>query len=638
MGEFRLAEDANGKLAWQAGYVPGLGPAARQDAAAYQHLPPQQETVMACTDFSRGLGIYEQDPQRPETWFGYNYSNGVDLRDGYARVMPRWITSGLAPDPTTLGLNGVVYGDGVWQGKRYVLAGWAIYRLEYILGVWQWSLWYDPGSGTGLCMGVFGNYLLAQWEGENYFHIWNNPADNTSGPMGGGTPTHQPVLNTATMAFVGLGERLFLFVQNRTVYAFNDVLDTTLTDWYSWNVGDASYDFNAAWVARDVVWIGKDEGLFAIDQDSRGGEAASIINLRTLPSNNNFRIHECWGDWIWATYGVGGKDLLTYDMNTGELHLSGFHPRDIAPQTPQYHGAVVAMAVGDGSHLYMAVTNKAVNASGTLIGYNHSLIEVSRRQNGEFIYQVVGGEESQPAYMMIDHMSGINRPVIWWFRNASPYQPAYIILSDGAVPENDATCQFDVGTGNYFVTSWLYGDFVDISKAFYNLQRECRNLTASQTVNIAYQVNDATDSDAWTNLVTWSSGNGFQSTPTYFPNGLTPKRIRFKVTLYTAVTNKTPILEKLLAHCRLMQPKVKAFSLTIICATDSPSHSAREMRNTFFTLAELDAAITLTDMEGKPYIGNILRDTSLAEMAYFDQKNPVYAISFVFLEADALGG
>lgn len=618
-----LARDGKGSVAWRLDQAPGLSEAARPGAASYFDFPPSQEWVPALTDFGAGCGIYEVDPQRPETWNGYYLSTGCEATKGHIILSPQ-IQMSYINGVVGAGLDGPHKNKVTWSGSVFEGAGGAIYKWDSA-NKW-WVLW-DEHEAAGVISHtvVFGNNLLVQWEGQNYFHIYTDPYDNTA-------VSHNTVFNAAVYRFVVLRKVVYCFVgANNQVYANEDATETTLTNWLSLTAGDISYDVNEAFAERDIVWVFKDDGLYALHAYSTGGEAECIVSLKTAPSDNNGRIFTTWGNWIVAGVSQDSMNLMAYNMETGEVRMD-WHPRYRFPKTPQLHGSVHGLTSAPGTPLYMVVGNPGYP------GYGYYLLEVTERDR-RLVYHTKGGHADRPDVIVVEWMAGLNRSILWWFFQSSPYAPGYFRFTDGRNPEDDNTYLFDTGADDYLISSWLPGNFVDMPKALFYWKAECERMVASQQfATLYYQIDNAQDSSPWVSLGTVST-NGW-SDDANFPASLSCKRIRFKIVLTTTSSGKTPLFRKLAPHGRAMPLTQELIRCTLTCGGEG-RRAAEGQRRAFYSFRDKDEALTLTnvnlkDSTGEPesWVGTIMRE-SVSESMRDTPNGIVTDISFAFLGATA---
>ena len=376
---FCVAQDG-GQLAFNVDTAPGLMQSARPGTAQYSDYPPEQQYTEALVDFSWGLGQLEEDPLRPETKYRYHYSSGLDTRwPGKVMQGPDIQDSGV--DPEFLGLDDTFDGIAVWQDEIFIGSGRAIYKWELDTGVWCWKLWFDSGAHATdhqaiRSMVVHNDKLIVQFaidlvsSTDERFWIFTDPDAS-------GTNTQNNVFkhanaNTEIYHMVSLRDTLYMASNTQKVWASTDETDTTFANWTEHKVGDLTTSIRAMWGARDVVWCGKDDGLHAIDSTSSGGSSPHVVDLSNRPSSKNFKFHTVWGDEIWASLGRDGSSMLVYNMVTRSYRTEGYHPRDIAPDSPQVGGAIQGLAASDKA-LYIVATREGSD------GPAYSLIEVRRR-------------------------------------------------------------------------------------------------------------------------------------------------------------------------------------------------------------------------------------------------------------------
>jgi len=169
-----------------------------------------------------------------------------------------------------------------------------------------------------------------------------------------------------------------------------------------------------------------------------------------------------------------------------------------------------------------------------------------------------------------------------------------------------------------FITSYWDGNRPQVPKAFNKLTLVSEELSSSQLVTVAYQVDNDT---AWTDI---NSANAtFNSSPSGtigLNEGVVGKRIRLRFTLTTTSSTASPVIKGFALHMSWRPPRVKRWQIVGAVEDDvrllqGVRHAlpGKRMLTNLRSLAEDVSPIAIEDIDGEEHRAHIV---SLAETQF----------------------
>ena len=333
-------------------------------------------------------------------------------------------------------------------------------------------------------------------------------------------------------------------------------------------VGDTNTYIRGLIVWNNTVYIGKDDGLYTLVDNV----ARKTTDFSWGRDSNNFHWMKAWNGALYfpILHGlyrlIGGTTQQSVGPNRGTLaYPDGTTSFKAVPSSRV--GRVVDIIPTE-NFLYLLIDGGSGNSQ-----ILSSPDGVAWSQVGE----VTAASSIAGFYTpQLTTTGALATPNLWYgvgsnvYRNIQPYG------TDD--PFESSTYQYE-STG-YLMTSWIDGGLPDIPKAVYEVGLLSEALTSTETVQVAYQLDDLT---TWQNLVD-DNGNtyAFTFSPIQFilmPEHTVAKRIRFRLTLARgSTTTLTPKVKGLIYRFMARPDAYWSWQLSL--------RSGRSIRNEYLDQSE----------------------------------------------------
>jgi hypothetical protein len=247
------------------------------------------------------------------------------------------------------------------------------------------------------------------------------------------------------------------------------------------------------------------------------------------------------------------NEYLYFGMLKGMLmryisgHLDAVGP-DLDEGLPAERQGVIRDMVGYGGRFYACIdAGDELEHYSAVLCYNY--------QGWTEIYRAPGGKRLRKLY--IQTLPGKTVQRLWV---SEEEDLVWLPLAVDPLKEAD----YRYTAAGSLVTSWIDLAYVDVNKYFSAIKlitKDC--LAGHQTVAVEFQLDNATDADAWTTVgtVETSPTQKLALSATHNTQG---KRIRFRLTLSSDDATKTPQVKALVVDTILRQPVKKSWSLTFL--------------------------------------------------------------------------
>ncbi|KKM60671.1 hypothetical protein LCGC14_1539470, partial [marine sediment metagenome] len=302
-------------------------------------------------------------------------------------------------------------------------------------------------------------------------------------------------------------------------------------------VGDGSSDITSLIVMNGVLFIGKEDGLYALPVD---GRPVLVLSFKEQKKASNFKYHT---NFQGIEYVSAGDDIL--EVITGAsvaINIDYMGPLALSPELAAT-GTIKGLT-NDGKNLYAVY----------LVGSDY-IIYMGRERRDDKVglrwewipYINLGANVCGSIQVM--QRSGQNAKL--WFAYGTNI--AYVVLSDN--PTGDSNYRFT--TQGYLITTYLTGGYDTWQKVMYQLWTIAKNLTATINVKV-YYMKDAEVS--WTLLATIIT-NDVQSVDLA---SLYCQKVRLKIELNSNDSTKTPILQEFIYRGVLQPEQTRTLDMTVI--------------------------------------------------------------------------
>jgi len=460
----------------------------------------------------------------------------------------------------------------------------------------------------------------------------------------------------------------FLAALNENLWRFNqlNVADNAAVapamggNWSAdYKVGDKSYDFTWVLNHRGILVIGKEDGLYSIDQ--YGNAEQLIPELRASSHELNFRRMLSWKGLVFMPMGGGG--LWTWP---GQPY-DDLSPRRFAPHDPNYQGQVGGLA-WDNNWIWATVQGSATDGVVSGSAYNVGLLA------GAFIQDAYGARwvwhpiasyvDDESHYLIIFRAPTTNQPRMWVFRgtnaacgNTGDYTPSYIDLpryTDNpleATDDQDTDYAYNFASGGSITFSKWDGNLRNMTKAFFSMTFKGSNLANVTSGDQRYiEFDYKIDDDDW--ILAATSGFTLEGDAEddgvtveeefFFPSNTTGKTLTVRFKLYTTVASgnpkETPVLElPFVMKCRVRPTSAKQVAFSVICEDNiAGGLSAAQIRAAWDDAFNAEWPVTVVGPGGTEYTGTVQSPTPMERNVV--RKHPPGNVSSIIdimlLEAD----
>lgn len=566
-----LAKDANGQPMWHRATAPTLSPAINiQGQTTYAATPPSQGQYYAVLDTSRGAGAYNYEEGR------YRFGESVATDTGIVYPGPQVVVDTV---------NGASAFDGpVWcqvhyRDRDWVGAGSKVYFWDYTNNRWQKTAADPAGAATSVKITDirdFGGVLLIAHDTTADYEWTDDEGATWHLPTGSGQKRgkHFTVREQRSAA------PIFVMVNDPNIlYQTEDPTDSD--QWLGGTpVGDAddigADHFTSVFTAPGGdLYIGKRLGLRKMDAFGNidlayHAQAAAGIGLE------NF----AWAQPLGARVFVQVKDYDILMLGAGEPQPR-FGVRYFGPQVPEMQRGVAALASDGSEWLYAALSGPE--------GYvMRGRFGPDGRWQWHGAYVKAGITINNRMWVSSHPLSGNTNSYLVISNSSAPYLPYRALIPNGDI-QSDTDARFAPSSNISF--GWQDGGMAHITKVLSKVDPVTRNLTASDTMQVLYRLNNA---DAYTSLATFTeSPEPTVESTKYFPAGTRGTRWELKIVLTASTNLKRPAMERMVMRVYARPPRVDRIDCTVLAETGVFSRAGVDMGLSAAELLEaLEAAKT----------------------------------------------
>jgi len=512
---FDLATE-QGKKAFAIVEEPIVPLKAASDVPGYGDLPAEKILAFAQNNWRGGMG------QKNKFLTPDMYSEGdcIDTREPNSVI--------LGPNINTIGaINDTIIAMEFFLEREYAASTTKVYRLN--AGSTTWDLVLTISGDTIEC--------LSQYDGKIFVGLTTNKyrysADGTSWTTCtlDNAIAHQFCVSPA---FSGTKDVFVLATRPNIVRTSLSPLNAG-TGWSDppYYVGDENSDITSLFVLNGTLFIGKEDGVYALGTDGR--PVAVMPEYRQKRDTTNFKF---WTMWQSVFYGSLSGDIIEIVGGSSSLFSVDFvGPLEKSPELALI-GSVKGLAADD-KNVYALL----------LVGSSYIIYAGRERRDSKYGLRwewVPYANLSTNACGTIKVMQrdGVN-PKLWF---AYGTNMANIILSRSPnFPIGDSNYRF-TSTG-YFITSYFDANYEIWSKIFYQLWLVTEGIIANhQYVKVYYQINTEPD---WHIL----SMVDLSGTLTFDLSSISCYRVRLKVELFSDSTTLTPVLKMFILR-GILRPEI----------------------------------------------------------------------------------
>ena len=537
--QFDLAKEEKRKL-FSTREEPIIPIKALSDIPSYGDLPPEKILAFVQNNWRGGMG------QKHHFNIMDMYADGqnIDTRD------PNQII--LGPLINTMTLADTIILLHFFEGREYALSSTKIYKLSSDSA--SWNEVYDVATSLGEtieCVGTYDGYIYVGLTGDTY----------TYSATGDSSSWVQPTLDNAIMHEITVAPS-FTATKDILVLAKrpNEIRTATapLHGEAGWTdppyyVGDENSDITSVTVINGTLFIGKEDGLYALPAD---GRPVLVVSYKEQKHSSNFAFYT---NWQGIFYGSAVGDILEVIAGSSSMFSVDYMgPLERSPELATI-GDIKSITSGD-KNIYALF----------LIGSNYIIyIGRERRDNKhglrwEWTPYVYLGTNACAA-IKVTQRSGAS-PKLWFAYGSAM---AYVILAKAPnFPLGDSAYRYCAQ--GFLITTYFDAFYDTWLKVFYQLWSIAENLAAGITIVVYYQ-KDAQSS--WTTLTTITA-NGVQSVDLA---ALSCKRIRLKLELNSGTNTITPVLREFI-YRGVLQPEItKTLDFTVVLGQSNTRKPSSDM-------------------------------------------------------------
>jgi len=523
---FDLAKDERKQKLMATREEPIIPIRALSDVPSYGDLPPEKILAFVQNNWRGGMG----QKNRFHIMDMFAEGQNIDTREPHQVI--------LGPEITTAGsiADTIVFSD-FFEGREYFASTRYVYKFPATGSTWVAVL--DVGAEETIeCIGHYDGYIYVGCTTGKYYY-------SDTGEL---AAWDQCTLNNAVMhevcvapSFSATKDILVLATRPnivRTAIApLNGEAGWTDPPYY---IGDEYSDITSVFVLNGTLFIGKEDGLYALPVD---GRPVLVISYKEQKDSTNFAHHTNWQE---VFYGSGAGDILELIGGSSTMFSSDYMgPLERSPELATI-GSIKGIT-SDDKNIYAVF----------LVGTNYIIYAGRERRDDEYglrwewtPYIFLGTN----ACGCIKVMQRSEESPLLWFAYGT--NMAYAVLAKAPhYPLGDVLYRFC--TEGYLITTFFDAGYDTWQKVFYQLWSIAENLTTGITIDVHYWKD--TDAD-WTPLTTITE-NGVQSVDLA---SLSCKKIRLKFTLKSDNSEVTPILREFI-YRGVLQPEItKTLDFTVI--------------------------------------------------------------------------
>lgn len=524
---FDLAIENNQKL-FSTREEPIIPVRALFDVPSYGDLPPEKILAFVQNNWRGGMG----QKNRFNVMDMYAEGQSIDTRE------PNQVILGPLINTLTNGEIAVtiVFLD-FFESREYAASTRYVYKLD--VDKLGWTEVLDVGAGDTIeCIGHYDGCIYVGCTTGKYYY--SDTGENAAWTQ---STLDDAVMHEICVAppFSGTKDVLVLAKRPnevRTAIApLNGEAGWTDPPYY---VGDENADITSLFILNGTLFIGKEDGLWALPTD---GRPVMVISYKEQKNSTNFAYHTNWQE---VFYGSGAGDILELIGGSSSMFSSDYMgPLERSPELATI-GDIKGIT-SDDKNIYVVF----------LVGSNYIIYAGRERRDDKYglrwewtPYIYLGTNVCGAIKVM--QRSG-ESPLLWFAYGTTM---AHAILAKAPhYPLGDTAYRFCAQ--GHLITTFFDAGYDTWAKIFYQLWSIAENLTTGITIDVHYWKDTDTD---WTELTTITA-NGVQSVDLA---ALSCKKVRLKFTLKSGTNTVTPILREYI-YRGVLQPEItKTLDFTVI--------------------------------------------------------------------------
>jgi hypothetical protein len=499
------------------------------DIPSYGDLPPEKTLAFVQNNWRGGMG------QKDHFITPDMYSDGqsIDARE------PNQII--LGPLITTLGgatLTPLFF--DIFEDREYAATEHGLYKLAADKSAWSNVL--DIGADIVTCLGHYDGYIYVGRTTGNYYYSDTGEGGSFVSCTLANSKMHQMCV---APPFTGSKDILVKAELPNIVRTNTSPLNAG-TAWLDppYYIGDEYSNITSLTVINGTLFIGKEDGLYALPVD---GRPVLVLSFREQKDSTNFKYHTNWQGVEY--FSAAGDILEVIGGSSSVFSIDYVGPLSKSPELATI-GSIKGIA-SDDKNIYGVYQ----------IGSNYT-IYVGRERRDD-IYGLrwewtpyINLSTSAGGAIKVMQRASAN-PWLWYANGANT---SYSILAKAPnLPLGDTTYRF--AAQGYLITSYFTAGYDTWQKVFYQLWTIALNLDTTHHYIKVYYEKD-TDS-AWTLLATITT-NGVASIDF---TALAGKKFRLKIELNTDASDTTPVLNMFILR-GILQPEImRTLDFTVIISS-----------------------------------------------------------------------
>ena len=501
---------------------------ALSDVPSYGDLPPEKILAFVQNNWRGGMG--QKDRFRIMDMYAEGQS--IDTRDPYQVILGPLINT-LSNGEIAVAIITLL----LFEDREYATSTRYVYKLAE--NELSWVEVLDVGAGDTIeCMGHYDGYIyVGLTTGKYYYSDTGESSDWIQCTL------DDAVMHEITVApsFSATKDILVKATRPNIVRTAIAPLNTE-AGWSDppYYIGDEYSDITSLFVLNGTLFIGKEDGLYALPVD---GRPVLVISYKEQKNSTNFAFHT---DWQGVFYGSAAGDILEVIGGSSSMFSVDYMgPLERSPELATI-GSIKGIT-SDDKNLYavfLVRTDYIIYAGRERRDDKHGL-------RWEWTPYIFLGTNACGAIRVMQRDGA--SPLLWFAYGTTM---AHAILAKAPnYPLGDTSYRFCAQ--GHLITTFFDADYDTWQKVFYQLWSIAENLTTGITVDVHYWKDTDTD---WTTLTTITS-NGVQSVDLA---SLSCKKVRLKLTLKSGTNTVTPILREFI-YRGVLQPEItKTLDFTVI--------------------------------------------------------------------------
>ncbi len=382
--------------------------------------------------------------------------------------------------------------------------------------------------------------------------------------------------------FTVLNEKLWGSHSDNTIKSVtNDPLASA--DWSAaYTIGDSGAAITGLCASADVVYIGKEDGLHALDADGAGKMLAP--ELRGIQDASNGRNVVAWHGSIWLPHLRG---LIEYqDLGDNGFRVASAGPAKDADETNPIRGFITAL-VGDDRWLYAALLTSG--------GDTYILAGRESQGGGErLIWHPLALMSSEECRAM--HIAGLwTSPRLMLGRDNDA---AYILLPRyGDNPLQDSLCRYSL-TGSIYLPAHSWGA-PTTAKIWKSVEIEAENLSAVRYIDVYVRI----DGGSWQEVGTANVSP--RHTIAFPTSGMAGNKIEVRLDFTTSANTEPITLRSVVLRGAERPSLTDVITAVVRCADNLPRRDSKrcmrtgaEIKTELKNLASSAESVILVDKVG----------------------------------------